>query len=137
MSYLARMTTQLIDAYYRAFNRADFAGMLALVADDVIHDVNQGEREVGRERFAKFLARMEQSHREQLIDLVIMADATQRHFAVEFIVLGTYLKADAGFPEARGQTYRLPAGAFLEAHAGRVTRITTYYNLQDWLAQVS
>jgi hypothetical protein len=30
----------------------------------------------------------------------------------------------------------LPAGAFLEVAGGRITRITTYYNLQDWLAQV-
>jgi hypothetical protein len=31
----------------------------------------------------------------------------------------------------------LPAGAFLEVSAGLITRVTTYYNLADWLYQVS
>lgn len=35
-----------------------------------------------------------------------------------------------------GQTYTLPAGAFFELRDGKVTRIGSYYNLQDWLAQV-
>jgi steroid delta-isomerase-like uncharacterized protein len=131
------MTTQLIEAYYGAFNRADFAGMLALVSDDVIHDINQGEREVGRGPFEKFLARMNQSYREQLVDLVVMTDPTQHRFAAEFTVVGTYLKADPGLPPAHGQGYRLRAGAFLEVNHGRITRVTTFYNLQDWLAQVS
>lgn len=131
------MTTQLIEAYYRAFNAGDDAGMLALLTDDVIHDINQGEREVGRAAFASFLAQMKRAYREQLVDLVVMADATQRRFAAEFLVRGTYLQADPGFPEARGQSYELPAGAFFEVHGGAIRRVSTYYNLRDWLAQVS
>jgi steroid delta-isomerase-like uncharacterized protein len=130
------MSTQLIESYYRAFNAGDFAAMLALVSDDVIHDVNQGEREVGRGKFEAFLTRMDRAYSEQLIDLVVMADASQRRFAAEFTVVGTYLEADPGLPAARGQPYRLPAGAFLEVANGKITRVTTYYNLQDWLAQV-
>lgn len=131
------MSTQVIEAYYRAFNSGDFAGMLALLAADVVHDVNQGTREVGKEAFAEFLDRMNTSYHEQLSDLVIMGDAVGKRFAVEFMVDGVYLKADPGFPEARGQRYRLPAGAFLEVAAGLITRVTTYYNLSDWLLQVS
>ena len=40
-------------------------------------------------------------------------------------------------PEARGQKYVLPGGAFFTLKGGRITRITTYYNLQDWIRQVS
>ena len=130
------MSTELIRSYYDAFNRQDYAGMLAAVADDVAHDVNQGAREVGKEKFAAFLARMDAAYREQLEDLVILADPSGRRFAAEFTVLGTYLKADPGFPEAHGQQYRLPAGAFFEVDAGKIRRVTTYYNLEDWLAQV-
>ena len=57
--------------------------------------------------------------------------------AAEFIVSGTYKQTDAGLPEARGQTYRLPAGAFFEVAGGKIRRVTTYYNLKDWIAQVS
>lgn len=131
------MSIQILEAYYRAFNSGDFAGMLALLAPDIIHDVNQGTREVGKEAFAAFLERMNTSYHEQLSELVIMSDSVGKRFSAEFMVDGVYLKADPGFPEARGQRYRLPAGAFLEVSNGLITRVTTYYNLADWLLQVS
>lgn len=130
------MTTQLIQSYYDAFNRRDYAGMLALISDDVVHDINQGEREVGRALFEKFLKKMDTAYREKLDDVVVMADASGTRFAAEFTVHGEYLQADPGFPEAHGQTYKLPAGAFLEVAGAKIRRVTTYYNLQDWLAQV-
>lgn len=136
MRYLERMTTELIRSYYDAFNRRDYRGMLALLAPDVAHDVNQGGREVGRAQFEHFLARMDRAYREQILELVVMADSSGTRFAVEFIVLGTYLQADPGFPAANGQSYRLPAGAFFDVKDSLIQRVTTYYNLQDWLAQV-
>ena len=50
---------------------------------------------------------------------------------------GEYLQTDPGLPEARGQRYVLPAGSFFALRDGKITRVTTYYNLQDWIAQVS
>ena len=49
---------------------------------------------------------------------------------------GTYLATDEGLPEAKGQTYSLPAGAFFEVEGGRIARVTNYYNMKDWLRQV-
>ncbi|MFP3435039.1 nuclear transport factor 2 family protein, partial [Paraburkholderia sp. SIMBA_061] len=85
--------------------------MLALVADDVRHDVNQGEARHGKPLFAGFNAHMTRCYREQLTDMVIFVEGERA--ATEFIVNGTYLATDDGLPEATGQTYRLPAGAFL------------------------
>jgi steroid delta-isomerase-like uncharacterized protein len=65
-----------------------------------------------------------------------MANADGTRAAAEFTVLGTYLDSDEGLPPASGQTYRLPAGAFFELRDGRVARISNYYNLPDWIAQV-
>lgn len=130
------MTSELIESYYRAFNARAYPALLALLTEDVAHDVNQGKREHGRDRFANFLARMDECYREQVVDLVVMADASGMRFAAEFTVLGKYLKADAGLPEASGQMYRLPAGAFLALRGDKIARITTYYNLSEWLAQV-
>jgi steroid delta-isomerase-like uncharacterized protein len=56
--------------------------------------------------------------------------------AAEYVVLGTYKATDEGLPPASGQTYRLPGGAFFSIEAGRIARVTNYYNLQDWLRQV-
>ena len=50
---------------------------------------------------------------------------------------GTYLATDSGLPEAKGQTYRLPGGSFFDIRDGKIARVTTYYNLADWIAQVS
>jgi steroid delta-isomerase-like uncharacterized protein len=130
------MTVQLIEAYYRAFNARDYDGMLALLSDEVVHDVNQGPREQGKDLFARFLARMDRTYSEQLIDVVVMGNEHGTRFAAELTVIGKYVATDPGFVEARGQSYRLPAGTFFEVDGGCITRVTTYYNLKDWLEQV-
>jgi steroid delta-isomerase-like uncharacterized protein len=130
------MSLQLIEAYYRAFNARDYDGMLALLSDEVAHDVNQGGREEGKDVFAAFLQRMDRTYREQLVDIVVMGNARGSHFAAEFTVVGKYIATDPGFIEARGQSYRLPAGTFFEVDGELITRVTTYYNLKDWLEQV-
>lgn len=127
----------LIRRYYEAFNAGDRPGMLALLTEDVIHDINQGGRETGREAFAAFLAHMDRCYREQVVDLAVMVDATGTRAAAEFTVLGTYVATDEPLPPAAGQRYRLPAGAFFVLREGRIARVTTYYNLQDWLRQVA
>lgn len=127
----------LIRAYLEAFNRGDRPAMLALLTEDVAHDVNQGGREVGRDAFAAFMTRMDRCYRERLTDIVVMADATGTRAAAEFVVEGEYLATDEGLPPAAGQSYRLPAGAFYEIRVGRIARVTMFYNLQDWLRQVA
>ncbi|WP_298720685.1 ketosteroid isomerase-related protein [uncultured Oceanisphaera sp.] len=127
---------QLIADYYRAFNAGDMDTFLGLLTDDVQHDINQGERETGREAFGAFMDRMNRNYREQLVDIQIMSSADGSRAAAEFVVLGEYLVTDEGLPEARGQRYRLPAGAFFELRDNKVARISNYYNLNDWIAQV-
>lgn len=130
-------TLKLIQEYYAAFNAGDMGRFLDLLTDDVIHDINQGGREVGKEAFAAFMERMNGSYREELEDIEVMVNGDGSRAAAEFVVLGTYLKSDEGLPEARGQQYRLPAGAFFDIRDGKVARISNYYNLEDWIRQVS
>lgn len=126
----------LVRRYYDAFNRGDHDGMLACLAEDVIHDVNQGERREGKERFRAFLARMAHHYREQLEGLTIMVSGDGSRAAAEFNVIGSYLVTETGLPDANGQRYALPAGAFFAIRDGRIARVTTYYNLTDWIMQV-
>ncbi len=133
---MTEQTRELIERYYAAFNAGDMDTFLGMLTEDVVHDVNQGLREHGREAFAAFMQRMNRSYREQIADIVVLAEPSGRRAAAEFTVLGEYLATDAGLPEANGQTYRLPAGAFFDIRDGKVARVTNYYNLQDWLAQV-
>ena len=129
--------TELVLSYYTAFNRGDWEGMLAMLADDVVHDLHQGAREVGRDAFAAFLGRMNASYREQLRDIVVLVTQDGQHAAAEYVVHGEYLHTDEGLPEANGQTYVLPGGAFFDIREDRIARVSNYYYLQDWIAQVS
>ncbi|MBV8704469.1 MAG: nuclear transport factor 2 family protein [Acetobacteraceae bacterium] len=127
----------IVRAYYAAFNAGDEAGFLALLSDDVVHDINQGGREIGKPAFGAFLARMNACYRERVEDIVVLTEPSGARAAAEFTVHGTYLRTDEGLPEARGQTYVLPAGAFFTLRDGKVARISNFYNLQDWLRQVA
>ena len=129
-------TIDLIRRYYDAFNRADWASMLALLDEHVAHDINQGGRETGRARFAAFLERMSVSYSEQLKNVVLMSNEAGTRAAAEYVVHGEYKATDEGLPFAQGQSYVLPGGAFFEVVDGRITRVSNYYNLEDWLSQV-
>jgi steroid delta-isomerase-like uncharacterized protein len=110
--------------------------MAALLSETVAHDVNEGTREGGRAAFRAFLDRMARHYREQVEEVVVMVSADGARAAAEFIVTGDYLVTDPGLPPARGQRYRLPVGAFFAVEGGRITRVTNFYNLRAWIAQV-
>lgn len=126
----------LISRYYAAFNAGNPQGMLDCVAEDVEHRVNEGGIRHGKAKFAEFCSHMGVSYSEELKDLVIFANDEGTRGAAEFVVHGKYLKTDPGLPEAAGQTYILPAGGFFDLKDGKIARVTTFYNLNDWIAQV-
>jgi len=133
---MSNSTTDLIRRYYAAFNAGNWNGMLDCLADDVVHDINQGKRETGKPAFRAFLAHMERCYREQLRDMVVMASDDGTRGSAEFVVHGVYLVTDEGLPPSNGQKYILPAGAFFDIRTGKIARVTNYYNLPDWTAQV-
>jgi steroid delta-isomerase-like uncharacterized protein len=134
-------TLALLQAYYAAFNKGDTDAMAAMVAEDLAHDTNQGERRMGRERFKAFNGRMAHHYKEQLDGITILVSPDGQRAAAEFNVTGTYLVTETGLPEAKGQIYKLPAGTFFavgqSANGPQIVRITTYYNLTEWIMQVS
>ena len=121
--------------YFAALNAGDVEAMVAELTDDIAHHVNEGNIRIGKAAFAAFCAHMNRCYKELLTDLVLFQTADRA--AAEFTVNGTYLSTDEGCPEARGQTYVLPAGSFFTLRDGKIARVTTYYNKSDWMAQVS
>lgn len=130
-------TETLIRRYYAAFNADDVPGMLACLSDDVRHDVNQGAPRHGKQAFAAFCKHMDRCYVERLTDITVMIEPTGTRAAAEFTVNGTYRATDEGLPEATGQTYTLPAGTFFALSDRLITRVTTYYNLREWMEQVT
>lgn len=129
-------TEDLIRRYYAAFNARNWTGMVACLSEDVVHDVNQGGRHRGKAHFSTFLDHMDHCYREELRDITILSSPDGTRAAAEFVVHGVYLATDEGLPPARGQKYVLPAGAFFDVKGGLISRVSTHYNLKDWLAQV-
>jgi steroid delta-isomerase-like uncharacterized protein len=130
-------TAALIRRYYEFFNAGDHAGMISCLTDDVIHDPNQGERRKGLERFKAFNARMAHNYKENLENIAVMVSQDGTRASAEFNVHGNYLQTEEGLPKATGQGYVLPAGTFFAIRDGKISRVTTYYNLTDWIMQVS
>lgn len=133
----AAQTRNLIQRYYSAFNRGDWDGMLEVLSVEVAHDINQGVRQIGQAPFAAFLSRMARCYLEVLTDVRVLVSEDGRHAAAEYVVSGQYISTDEGLPPAHGQRYRLPGGAFFDVEHGLISRVSNYYNLLDWTAQVS
>lgn len=130
-------TLLLIQNYYDAFNEKDLKKFLNLLSDDVIHDINQGPSEIGKPAFEHFMQRMNEKYHETIHDLVILTSNDGHYASAKFHVSGNYIKSDEGFPPATGQPYLLSAGAFFEVENKKITRVTNYYNVDEWLKQIS
>ena len=126
-----------IQTYFNGFNAGDVDGMLTCLDDAVAHHVNEGQVRIGKDAFRSFCQHMNECYRENLTDMLIFSNPDGSRAAAEYVVNGTYLKTDAGLPEALGQNYQLPAGSFFSLSNDKITRVVTYYNLADWTAQVS
>lgn len=129
-------TEKIIRDYYKAFNDKKFDLMLSYLTDDVIHDTNQGARSHGRQAFVNFMKEMDEFYDEYLDQMIVMTEPTGKRAAAEFMCHGVYKTTAEGLPPARGQKYDLPVGCFFEIRDGKISRVTNYYNMSDWLKQV-
>jgi steroid delta-isomerase-like uncharacterized protein len=123
----------LIEAYYAAFNSGDREALLDMLTEDVIHEINEGATETGKEAFRIFLQRMDRCYKESVEDLVVFTASDPSRAAAEFFIRGEYLATDEGLPEAKGQTYHLRVGAFFDLRDGKIARVTNRYNLSEWM----
>lgn len=126
----------LIQRYYEIFNSGDREALLEMLSEDVIHEINEGNEEVGLKTFRVFLERMDRCYQEQVEELIVFSHDNPNRAAAEFYIRGKYVATDDGLPEATGQTYYLRVGAFFEITNGKISRITNYYNLAAWLKMV-
>lgn len=106
-------TEALVRRFFAAFNSADHAAVLACVSDDVAHDLNQGMREIGRDKLRWYLADRASHFDERAADIAVMCDVAGIRAAAEYTLRGTYLADVEGFPAASGQRYSVAAGSFL------------------------
>jgi steroid delta-isomerase-like uncharacterized protein len=128
---------QKVQQYYEYFNQKNWQGMLSLLHPEVRHESNQGDVRIGIDKFTDFLEKMDECYEEHLTDMIFFTESSNQRVATEFTVNGIYKKADDDLPPAHNQSYVLPAAAFLALKEGKISRVTTYYNLTLWLELVS
>lgn len=129
-------TESLIRSYYDRFNAKDIEGFLELLTDDVIHEISQGDTQVGKAEFGRFMQHMNGCYEERVYELEVMVNSKGDRAAAEFMLEGVYLKQDGELPPAHGQRYSLRVGAFFELKEGKVARVANHYNKHDWVRQV-
>lgn len=130
-------TASLIQKYYQAFNQQNIELMLQCLHPQVIHEINEGESQIGLQLFRQFLHRMNTHYSENLTDIKIMTDDTLKFATARFYVNGTYLQTDPGLPKARGQKYKIPALGYFEIEEGLIKKVSVFYNLKKWIEAVS
>lgn len=113
--------TELVLAYCSAFNRGDWAGMLALLDDDIEHQFDHGPRESGKPAFAQFLQRWQLNRNERLRDIVVMASPDGARAAAEYLV-ERHPVAGAG-----GQHDSERGGAFFSISDAHIRRVSHYH----------
>ncbi len=130
-------TRRLIERYIEALNDRSVSGVLSLLAEDVAHDPNQDRRRIGRQAFEAALIHRLRLVRETASDLVVLVSDDGHRASAEYTLRGTYLETGEGLPPATGQTYSLPGAAFFEVDEGRISRVSEYLNLNEFVRQVS
>ena len=130
-------TEHLIAAFVEAFNTADNAAVLALLHDDVAFDMGSGAREIGAEKFRWSLATSAAHYKEQMADAVVLSSEDGMRGAVDFTLRGTYIATIEGMPKASGQRYALQTATLFEVDDGKIARLTSYRNMQEWIKQIS
>jgi steroid delta-isomerase-like uncharacterized protein len=121
-----RDALELVGKFVAAFNGGDHEAMLALLAEDVAHDLPGGGREIGRDAFRWFLGLQARHFRETWADVAVMVGQGGGRAAAEFTRRGTYLATAEGLPAASGQAYAAPAGLFFDIDDGRITRVSEH-----------
>lgn len=128
---------EIAKKYYECFNHKNWNEMIQLVSEEVVHEPNQGEPRIGIELFKEFMKMMDDSYEESLSEIDFYVNESESKIAAKFTVNGIYKKGEEGFPEAKNQTYVLPAASFLEFADGKISKISTHYNLPLWIKLVS
>lgn len=133
----AENSTDILKKYYAAINTHDLNQFLSLMDENVIHDINQGDTETGVSKLKTFMQKDFGSFNEKLYDIIIYPSHDGKHFAAQWMDHGTYYSNYPGLPiKARNQQYTIRGGQFFEIDAGKITRITTYFNEADFLKQL-
>lgn len=130
-------TIKLIETYYSALNSKDMKVLFAIMDPNVTHDINQGPSEQGIDKFKQFMENANRSFDEKLSNIIILVSDDGKYASARWIDHGIYFKTypDMGIA-ASNQIFTVPGGHFFEIRNGKLSRVTTFYNNNDFKTQL-
>jgi len=126
----------MLNSYFQFLNEKNWQAACSLMAEQVLHDVNQGDRVIGVEPLFKYHEEMARYYQQTYSDWHILVSADGKRASAEFYVDGKYLKTHGMLPPGYGQQYELPQGIFFEIEDGKISRLTHYFNVQSFIEQI-
>ena len=130
------LSEHLIREFFTLFNAEKWTEASLLLSDQVMHDINQGPRVIGREPFLKYLVETARYYKESLSHLFVIVSEDGSRGSAEFYVHGEYLKTHGLLPKANGQKYEGFHGVFFEIEDQQISRFSHYFNYQSFLEQL-
>lgn len=132
-----KQAIDLVKTYYTALDDKDMNQFFSLMDPNVVHEINQSAPEKGVDKFKDFMKRTSSSFNEKFDNIVILVSDDGKHAAAEWVDHGTYFKDYLGMDVgAHNQKYALTGAHFFEIRDGKIARVTSYYNMTNFAAQI-
>lgn len=133
---LKSSSEDLIRKFFKHLNAEEWREASLLLSDQILHDINQGPRVIGREPFLKYLVETARYYKEVVSDVFVLSSEDGSRGSAEFYVHGEYLKTHGLLPKAHGQRYEGFHGVFFEIEDQQISRFSHYFNYQSFLEQL-
>jgi len=128
---------KMIEDFYAYFNQRELDKIYAMVSDDIVHIMNDVQKDKGKESFIKMMQASTKHYQENVNNVIYMVSDDGKHVATKFTFTGKYINTDDSKVPAKGQPYQASAVNYFEITNGKITTAMGWYDHNDWLKQVS
>jgi len=132
-----RNAQEVIKDFYKYFNEAASDKLFALIADDIVHQINYGEVMFGKDEFIKYVTTSMNHCKEHVTDCILMTGENNRSVAAKFTTIGKYFHTDQSAIPAKGQNYELSVINYFEVENGKIVTARCWYDENAWIQQVT
>ena len=133
----ASKSEKIIHQYYEYLATRDLDNFIRLLSPEVIHEINQGETERGKQNFRIFMEDQFSQGKYHIKDLIIFTSPDGKYATSRFICSGEYYKTLPGYPKATGQKWEIPVVSFFKIENDKISHVAVYFNDNAWRKQLS
>lgn len=126
-------TRELVMRYYTAYNAENWQACFSLLSPDVVHDHPKG-RELGKLSFERSVFQADRC-RLQFANISIRASQSGRQAVAEYSVLRSDLNTAPEMLQGNIPSHHLQGRSFFDVKGGLIRRITTYFDLKEWMGR--